>query len=691
MNLETMCILSRIRYNPFQKARSLLHAEYLALGCVSKRLLLRLCFLYEFSKEIFGVMGIMLSSFRKLSGRFPSQDVGGLVRSSTFFILFYLYLWLDVDLRLIYHGGGVIANFPAFYRGWAFFRQFTSYPGGLLEYSAALLSQFFYIGWAGPLVVTLQAWLICVCIGCFIKAINAPFLRWLRFIPMILLLVIYNQYTYHFTTTLALLAALLFVCLYLKTAPTNNPLSLAVFLVLSVIFYYIAAGAYLYFAVLCVIYELLFRHRWQMGLLFLISAAAIPYVEGILVFSISMLDAFTDLLPVSWKVLDFGNRKKMVSIVFILYLLLPLTAIAFGLWQMSRKTILTGLWNRKAKSGKQKRKDGVGPLSSAFKLVIESLVLFAIAVASVFFSHDSELKTLFAVDYYACHRMWPQVLKAARGHPNNPVVVHAVNRALYHTGRLDYDMFCYPQHPDTLLLSAQEYNSAYWKKFDVYLDIGFVNVAENDLTECLEELGERPIILQRLALINMVKGNIGTARIYLGALSKTFFHSEWANNYLARLQSEPDLSTDERIQRLRSVSMDKDHGSFFFAKEEMLLALLEKNSQNRMAFEYLMAWYMLTKQLDKFIQNIKRLNDFDYPEVPRIYEEAILVYVSGTKKSVDLAGRQLNPLLLQRMNEFSLVFNRYGRNKQAAFKELLENYGDTYFFYHVYGLSELKQ
>ncbi|HUS73259.1 MAG TPA: hypothetical protein VMY06_09360, partial [Sedimentisphaerales bacterium] len=70
-----------------------------------------------------------------------SQAPGGLTRSLIFFIGFYLYLWLDVDLRLIYHGAGEIVNFPSFFKGWAFYQEFVSRPGGLLEYTATFLSQ----------------------------------------------------------------------------------------------------------------------------------------------------------------------------------------------------------------------------------------------------------------------------------------------------------------------------------------------------------------------------------------------------------------------------------------------------------------------------------------------------------------------------------------------------------------------
>lgn len=109
----------------------------------------------------------MLGSLQKSSSRIHflrlveesalGRDFGAAIRSVIFFLLFYLYFWLVVDLRLLYEGGGVITNFPAFFTGWTFFRGFLSRPGGLVEYLSALLSQLFYYSWAGALVVTLQA------------------------------------------------------------------------------------------------------------------------------------------------------------------------------------------------------------------------------------------------------------------------------------------------------------------------------------------------------------------------------------------------------------------------------------------------------------------------------------------------------------------------------------------------------
>ena len=621
---------------------------------------------------------IVPGSLRKLL----SQDIGRTSRSLIFFVMFYLYLWFVVDLRLIYHFTEVITNFPVFYKGWAFFCGSLSHPGGLVEYTGALLSQFFYIGWAGALVATIQAWLMSVCFGCILKAVNLSHLRFLRFIPPILLLIIYTQYTYHFITTMGFLATLVFVCLYLRItrSHTSSSSRLVVALVLSVILYTIAAGAYLLFALLCAMYELLFRRQYVLGLLYLLLAAVIPYVEGVLIFGVSIFDAFSDLSPLSWKILSFDNRRKLIVIIYILYSLLPLTILASGFWQIIQNSKIKNRLNPLP----AKMKFNINP--PALKWIIESLVLFAIAFTAVFFSYDKEKKTVFVTDFYAHQRMWPQLLRAAQHYPDNYFVVNAVNRALYHTGRLSYDMFSWPQNPNTLFLSTKKYKHASCKKSGIYLDIGLLNMAENALTESLEGLGERPSILKELALINMVKANYDSAGIYLGALSKTLFYDDWANNYLELLKTDPDLSQDQEIQRLRSICMEKDYGFTSLHNIEVtLLQLLEKNRQNRMAFEYLMSWYLLNGRLDKFVQNLDRLDDFGVSQFPRLYEEAMLVYVFSVRKPVNLRGRQLSAESRQRFDGFNQVLNYYGKNKQAAFNKLTQDYRNSYFLYYVYG------
>ena len=615
-----------------------------------------------------------------------------------FFVFFFLFLWLYVDLRLIYHGAGVITNFPVFYRGWAFFLSFLSRPGGPVEYLSAFLSQLFYFSWAGALVITLQAWLISLCIDSMLKATHSLQIRGIRFLLPMGLLVLYTQYTYYFETTLALLTALLTTCIYLNVTLSRpkNFSCVGVFLILSVILYYLSGGAFLFFAVVCALYELIFRFRWKISLFYLLCAAVIPYVLGLLIFGISIVDAFSNLLPVSWKILKYHARRRAITIVYVFYLLPFVMLLVSGLWQVLWKR----LHSRKKKTGKKHRKTIFNlPMrifswygrSPKLKYVTELLLWLAVTGCTVFFFRNENLRTRFKVDYYAYYKMWPELLTSAQRHPTDPFIAHAVNRALYYKGRLGYDMFSWPQHPSYVFLSEKKYKWMYWQIFDFYLDIGVINMAEHALTECLEGLGSRPMVLQRLALIHMVKGNLGSAQIYLGALSKTLFHAGWAEHYLDGLRIDPNLPEDRDIQHLRSICLDKDHPLYALYKERTLSWLLERNNQNRMAFEYLMAWYMLNRNLGKFVQKIELMPDLGFTELPTHYEEAIHIYTLATRKPISVSGYQPNPQIRRQIEDFSRILNAYGGNKQAALNDLSTKYCNTYFFYYIYPSKSMNK
>jgi hypothetical protein len=610
--------------------------------------------------------------------KIQSKEFESASRSFLFFILFYLYLWLYVDIHLIYHGGGEIRYFPVFYKDWFFFREFLSYPGGLVEYVSTFISQFFYFSWSGSLIITLQAWVIYAFVNSFVKSANAPQLKWLRFVPPISFLILYSQYTFYFITTMTLTVALCFIWLYIKFSFGKKSLRLISFFILSAVLYALIGGAYIIFALLCGMYELLSKREWQTSLIFLLSALIIPYFEGVIIYGFSSIDAFTRLTPISWK-FQIYNKTDGVLFVYGLYLFLPLLTFALIIWRVFGKRLnLPKFISKVSEISFMKKKK--------IRWIIDTGFLFLVAAAAVCFSFDSKRKALFSVDYYAFNRMWPQVLEAATDNPNHPLVIAAVNRALYHLGYLGNTSYTLRHNPSTLLLVGEHHAQLYWYQFDIFLDLGYVNGAEHDVAEALEYYGERPQLLQRMALINMIKGNIGTARIYLGALSKILFYSEWANESLNRIESDPTLSMDRQIQYLRSLMIDKEHLLEYPTIDAILLELLEKNRYNRMAFEYLMTCYLLTKDLDSFIRNIDRFEDFQYPSIPRLFEEAILIVSRSHRVKDLLQGKELvvSGKSLQRYNSFLNFLSAFKKDKNKALREIPDDLRDSYFFYYTF-------
>ncbi len=622
--------------------------------------------------------------------------IAPVVLSLAFFALLFLYLWQVVDPRLIY-SIGTITNFPVFFTGWDFFTHQVVHAGGVVMYLSALLSQLFHYSWAGALVITVQAWLLAAATGYLLKSTGVPGSRWVRFIPPLLVLAAYNQYSYHFPPTTALLTALLFACLYIAlvshhqagATSAGTGKAVVLFLLLSLVVYVCAAGAYLVFGVLCVIHELSSRSR-RTALLEGPVVLLLPYAAAVGVFHLSAADAYTELLPLSWKISSLPSRMHMIATVYALYLLAPAVLL---LWALVR---YAGACRPRTHADAEPKKTGVRrlprrlPFSPAARGAVQSIIILGLGAGVALLSHDRQEKTRLAVHYYACQRMWPEVLRVGAGQLTNRFVLPAVNRALYHTGRLDTNMFSCPQHPDVLLPTGDDKVLLYWSKFDALIDLGLMNLAEKNFIECMEIFGEHPMLLQRLALINMAKGEIETARVFLGALRRTLFYSTWAEHYLTLLQSDPSLSTDTEIQQLRVVCLKTDSTAAFFDKETLLTALLQNNSHNRMAFEYLMAWYLVNRQVGKVVEAVHYMNDLNYTELPPLYQEAICVYMYAQRKPVQLFGRSINPQAQQQIEQFSQVLRRYGKDKSAALPELTAKYRGSYFLYHMYGPAPLE-
>lgn len=621
-----------------------------------------------------------------------ARRIRSVLQQVLFFGAFYYFVGWIVEPHLIFHGNGAVTNFPSFYKTWPFLWDHLSRPGGPADYLSAFLSQWFYYSHYGALVITAQAWGIFCCIRYILGAMRLSPLRWAGYVPAMAMALLYGRYTYYFATTTALLVALALTCVYLLVVRRWNVSSVraASFVFLMIAGHYLAAGGVLLFAVLAVLYELLQARRWQLALAYLAIAAVTPYVLGVVVFGASIINAYSDSLPISWRILRV--RSRLIEVAYGLYLFVPamvgLGGLLAMLWHWHRNR--AGVKAHHGKKEPAQRGQRLRALVERYRKALwlgwglETVLVLAVGSTAAVIGFDRKCKANFAVDYYAFHRMWPEVLAESKEDLVSPSVIHAVNRALYHTGRLGDEMFRWPQDPSNLFLRQTKRRQTFWQSLELYYDLGYINMAEHLLTECLEGLGDRPMILQRLALVNMVKGNIGTARVYLGALERTLFHGQWARDYLALLDRDPELTTDAAIQQARSIALKKDIGYVSLPEETMLGWLLEQGTSNRMAYEYLLSWYLMNKQLENFTQWIQRCAEFRYPRMPRHFEEASLVYVYATRKPFYLAGYAPSDEARRRIDDFSKTMQRHGGDKQAAFDELAKRHAGSYFFYHTY-------
>ena len=147
---------------------------------------------------------------KKIFRRKRDLPVGSII----FFVCTYLYVLLFIESRLIFHSFGTLIAYPAFSVDWGFLRNSISYPGGVVEYVGGFISQLYYFSWLGALVVTAIALLMYIATKILVKLSAGVRLKLICYIPVVILLMIYNRYDNQASSFVALLAALWFSVVY---------------------------------------------------------------------------------------------------------------------------------------------------------------------------------------------------------------------------------------------------------------------------------------------------------------------------------------------------------------------------------------------------------------------------------------------------------------------------------------------
>jgi hypothetical protein len=238
----------------------------------------------------------------------------------------------------------------------------------------------------------------------------------------------------------------------------------------------------------------------------------------------------------------------------------------------------------------------------------------------------------------------------------------------------------------------------YPERDDLVLQLGLVNRAEQEARDALARLGPRPAVLRRLALVYIAKGQPEAARVFLQAASCYVHHGRWARETLERLEADPLWSGDAQIARIRACMPIED--VLFLVRpssvdgyppsvQDELGELLRRNPHNRMAYEYKMAFQLLTWRIDEVVRDLDRLGDFDYIGVPRHYQEAAAIYEVIYCAHPDLDRSWVSPEVREAFSDFRRRVAHYfeGPGRPDVMAELTRDYGNTYFHYYFFGVS----
>ena len=644
--------------------------------------------------------------------------------SAACFVLFALVVWLVVEPTLLYH-----YQCPVFMTGGEFLQRFTARPGGLAEYAALFLAQWYDVPWLGILVVTGLAWLVCMTTRSLLNATGRRVHPAASLVPAVLLLAMCQRYSDHLITPVALAVSLSAAALYVRLRVRRASVRLGVVAAIAAALFYAVGGMVVLFGVLCGLFELLHRRKVAAAVACVVIATALPICFAWYSYEFGVAETLKPLVPFRRLTLSFSGFLTLPSadrwgplewsggLHTALMLFFPL-ALAGSL----ERRRLVALWRR------LRRRDAVaateqGPprwsvLSLAVFLFVASVLLWA--------SFDGDRKGRILVDFYGANDDWPEVLAHActlgRGRANR-FVMHEVNRALYHTDQLPEAMFHWPQRleADSLLLAnleSQQSFATYPKAGAIFLELGQVNYAEKWTQMALEAMGERPAVVKRLVRIYLLQRRPSVARTLLHRLARNPRQRAWARDALTRLDADPSGEWDDVVRRVREVMPGDDQLAREpppgkpILPEQILIGLLDvKGGQgNRMAFEYLMTLHLLSRRPESVIRGVALMNRFEayrYRAIPRHYAEAVLTFLSDpahrddaylsdarnlqrvqtAEKWAAVTSRRTQAQLVNFKELLHAYNNATDDDRKKAFNELLDETGGTYFFYHTFGFS----
>jgi hypothetical protein len=566
-----------------------------------------------------------------------------------FFGYFYRY-------HLIYQEQYQLFQFTS-----AYMAEVTHRPGGMAEYMARFLTQFYCFPRQGAFIIACLLTLMQRQLLSIARQMGGHRPVWLplTFVPSLFYGVLLCNEHYMLTGVVALSLLLTAFQVGLSIRPVS--FRLVYRLLMLPMLYALTGGVAVVFALLCLVSE------WGRGevvgrrqMLFGAACVALAVLPPLLAASVFVQYPLAKL----WTGANYYRFQTIFPFpLLLLWLSVPLVLLLLKrlpaeIKNTRRRAVYTGL---------------------------QLAALALLAFYGVSGTADWKKEEVMKYDYYVRSCRWDDLIRQAdKKAPGSPLSVAFLNLALCKEGVMPERMFHYFQNgPEGLLPSFARDFTMPMMAGEIYFHLGFVNTAQRLAFEAMEAIPDyqkSSRAVRRLAETNLVNGHYEVAGKYLRLLQKTLFHRKWANETLACLAAESCVEANPLWADLRKYGTKTD---FLFSEQEkdmMLGVLLQQNLANRAAYEYLMAYCLLTKNMQHFYRYYPLGKNIGYGETPASYQEA-LVYIWGlTHNTMENIPFPVSDAVKARMMEYRNIYVNYPNAEQL----LANKFSGTYWYYLHY-------
>lgn len=569
-----------------------------------------------------------------------------------------------------------------------FFHISTFYPGGMLTWAAAFMTQFFFHPWLGVLLLIIT-WAAIMALLCWLFRLQGPWRVLTLLVPLALMacLVQTGYWIYYmklqghpWVPTLGVLFAVMAGCIY-RLIPDRR-LRL-VWLAIYGILGYPAMGAWsiLGIGLMMVPKKLRMDHIETAAVaLGLVLIMIVPPIMVRQFYGQVQVDtAYLAAMPsFQYGQVDCGQYR------WAYYAL----AFAFA---------IIAIVSRDQVAAKLKP-------ALAWPIVAILLVLGCIGV-NLRWERDTNFHKEVVMTN-AIHRLdWEEVLRTmlrqdmGEQMPPTRAMVMMKNLALFRLGRIGDEMFRYPegaeqQHaPWTIRLTQVGGKMLYYH----YGKEGFC------YRWCMEdgvEFGWSVDVLKYMAKTSLITHDWKVAKKYIDMLSQTIYHRDWAKKYAAYVEHPELMAEDEEMKPIIPMAefTDRLDGDNTLVELYLLKTFSSGHGADPGYQEMTLVCSLIMKDIDLFWPRFRQYLDMHQHEpgfrVPRYYQEAAYLYSmlepqresalwpSLTNAEV-LAKLPFDESVKQTYSNFMTFNTQCGsmtdEQKKVAF---LPQYGDTFYYFY---------
>ena len=483
-------------------------------------------------------------------------------------------------------------------------------PGGLADYISEFLVQFYYMPVLGGAIIALLLMGIQAAVWGLMKQYGArhDFPGYLlSFLPSIALWCAMGDQNVLLSFVVALFGALVIGWIHNRF---HNRLVKVVFELVSTALVYWFLGPVVFVYVVLMIGDTLMNAK-QKGNVF----SGIGYSAGILILTIAWILLTTQTLQYPlYRIFAGLNYYRYPGTISPLPFVVMVWAVVIpflGMIPCHRKSL-------------QK-------LQQSKVVIVLSYVL--VIVASWFgikASFDEMTYDLIDYDFLVRTEQWDKIIeKAEKKQATTPLSVSCVNLALSQKGVLADRLFEFYQNGgEGLFPTFTRDMISPVSTAEIFFRLGMVNDAERYMFEAQEAIPnyrKSARLTRRIIECEIINGNYQVAAKLLRRLQKTLFYSNWANQTMALLGNEKAINRHPVYGKLRKYREKKQ--DFLFSDREMdqMLGLLFLNdNHNRMAYEYLMCYELLQRDMEKFMQYYPLGRFVGYDHIPRTFQEILI-------------------------------------------------------------------